>query len=319
MSRRSNVVAIEGATTSARTSITLSEVWALYCESMQRRQLSEYTVKHETENVRAVSKLINLDRPANSYGTSELEQVFDVMREAQLSPVTINHRVKTVKRLFSFAVIHGYLRTNPAEQVELMREPKTPIPSFSGEQLNTLFAKVNLNTFTGLRDLTMYLLVLDCGVRLRETLELTIQQVNLKERLLVGVRGKNQDICDVPLTDEMVEQLALYLQVRGALSTDALFVTLFGTPIARRTVQERLHDYGMSAKIENVRVSPHTLRHTFAKQWILNGGDVFSLQDMMRHHSMEMVRRYVHMWGTELQNQHDKFSPLKHLKFPKKR
>ena len=80
--------------------------------------------------------------------------------------------------------------------------------------------------------------------------------------------------------------------------------------MVRRTFQVRLREYGQAAGITGIRVSPHTLRHTFAKKWILNGGDVFSLQKILRHSSMDMVRRYVNLFSNEVQKQHDRFSPL---------
>jgi integrase/recombinase XerD len=81
----------------------------------------------------------------------------------------------------------------------------------------------------------------------------------------------------------------------------------------RRNVQERLTIYGSKVKLEGVRVSPHTFRHTFAKMYIMRDGDPFSLQALLGHSTLDMVRHYVNLWGSDLQKMHRQFSPVDHL------
>ncbi len=61
--------------------------------------------------------------------------------------------------------------------------------------------------------------------------------------------------------------------------------------------------------MENVRLSAHTFRHTFAKNWLMNGGDIFSLQKILGHRTLDMVRNYVNITFKDIQSQHSKFSP----------
>jgi integrase/recombinase XerD len=78
-------------------------------------------------------------------------------------------------------------------------------------------------------------------------------------------------------------------------------------------VQERLSIYGQKARLQGVRVSPHTFRHTFAKMYIMRGGDAFSLQAILGHSTLDMVRNYVNLWGSDLQKMHRQFSPVEYL------
>ncbi|MBI4371428.1 MAG: tyrosine-type recombinase/integrase [Elusimicrobia bacterium] len=71
--------------------------------------------------------------------------------------------------------------------------------------------------------------------------------------------------------------------------------------------------YGRQAGIEGVRVSPHTLRHTFAVLYVRSGGDSFSLQEILGHSTLEMTRRYVHLARRDVAEQHKKFSPMEFL------
>lgn len=80
-----------------------------------------------------------------------------------------------------------------------------------------------------------------------------------------------------------------------------------------RMAQGQITRYGRLAGIQGVRVSPHTFRHTFAKNWIVNGGDVFSLQKMLGHTTMEMVRRYVNLASEDVSRAHRSYSPADHM------
>lgn len=105
-----------------------------------------------------------------------------------------------------------------------------------------------------------------------------------------------------------------YLRERGDLITDVLFVTVNHSRIHSRTFQENLTDYGKSASLRGVRVSPHTFRHTMSKFYILNGGDAFTLQQILGHSTSDMVRHYVQLFRSDVQQQHRKFSPVENMK-----
>lgn len=89
-----------------------------------------------------------------------------------------------------------------------------------------------------------------------------------------------------------------------------LFLTYDGHQINDSTIRISLRDYGRKARITNKRVSPHTFRHTGALFYIMNGGDPFSLQKILGHSHMNMVRKYIQMADTDVRRQHNMFSPL---------
>jgi integrase/recombinase XerD len=89
-----------------------------------------------------------------------------------------------------------------------------------------------------------------------------------------------------------------------------LFVTYEGKPLSDNTVRKDLQELGRKAKIENKRVSPHTFRHTGALFYVMNGGDPFSLQKILGHSDMSMVRKYIQMTNTDIKKQHNLFSPI---------
>ncbi|MCT4572242.1 tyrosine-type recombinase/integrase, partial [Bacillus thuringiensis] len=94
---------------------------------------------------------------------------------------------------------------------------------------------------------------------------------------------------------------------------DALFVTVDNSRLSKRALQNRLQKYGEMSGIKDVRCSPHTFRHTFAKLSVQQGANIFELQAILGHTSMEIVKTYVNLFGNDVREAHKKFSPLKVL------
>lgn len=324
MTRRQNqLLAVQNpqhyAIAKRQASVALVDAIAAYLEWHTLHGSSSYTVKHERENLQAARNYLG-EFVLDQLAPADIEVRFiGFMRAKGLSGNTINLRLKTLKRFYKFSLQQKWIAVDPVASVAKVRSVSTEIPSLTMEQLTCLLSQPNRTTFTGERDYTFMCLAVDTGLRLREMLDLTVAQIDIKNRVIKGVVGKNQKRETITLTRAMCEQLQVYLDVRGAhVATDHLFVSLEGRPLHRKTIQDRIKAYGTKAKITDVRVSPHTLRHTFAKQWILGGGDVFSLQRMLRHSTMDQVKQYVYLWGREIQVQHDKFSPLAKLQSSQK-
>lgn len=112
----------------------------------------------------------------------------------------------------------------------------------------------------------------------------------------------------------MKEQIEKYIAIRGIVESTSLFVTIDGTALTKRQVQNRISFYGKNAKLEGVRCSPHTFRHTFAKLSVKGGAGIFELQQILGHTSMEMVKTYVNLFSEDVKEKHKSFSPLKGIK-----
>lgn len=312
MARRKNVVHLDKTNT-----VTVKEVpdneelLILRLQEMRRSELAPDTLKHESENIRSVLKLIPSGVSLLKLSTTDLEEmVFDSFRERHLKANTIIGRTKSLRRLYDTAIRHGLTRTNPALGIVIPARSNQGINSCDESQLTNLLLQPDLKTFVGLRDHCGMSLMIDTGIRLREMLDLTVQQVDLKSRMLRNVKGKNRKIQNIPLSPPMCKVLERYMSERGEVGCNALFVTIDNRPLRRRSFQERVEIYGKRAGIEGVRISPHTLRHTFAKHWIMSGGDAVSLKDMLRQSTMQQASDYVKFFAYELQALHDEHSPL---------
>nr|WP_238482563.1 site-specific integrase [Lederbergia galactosidilytica] len=180
------------------------------------------------------------------------------------------------------------------------------------QQISALLKQTDRRKFTGLRDYVLMLFLLDTGARISEALSVKIDDILFAEGR-VYLRNTKTDISRyVPISDRLKQELRQFLKIHGDMS-DYVFVNLRGKPIDKNSFRIIVNKYGKLAGVKNVRCSPHTFRHTFAKFYILNGGDAFSLMQIMGHTTMDMTKRYVRLFDTDILNKHRKYSPLQNL------
>lgn len=233
-------------------------------------------------------------------------------RNSGRSDATINGMLRAVRAFLNYCYEEGFIREDIGRQIKLIKEKQKVVETFSKEQSKKLLNQPDLKTFIGLRDLTIMMLLLESGIRISELCGINTYDINWRDGLIL-VDGKGNKQRHVPIQLTTLKQLEKYYKVRGELETTAFFITLSDTPLTVRQAQDRIKEYGRQAKIDRVRVSPHTFRHTFAKMYIKNGGDIFTLQKILGHTSLEMVRRYVNMFSGEVAAAHKKFSPIEGL------
>ncbi|WP_261807891.1 tyrosine-type recombinase/integrase [Paenibacillus sp. N3.4] len=147
-----------------------------------------------------------------------------------------------------------------------------------------------------------------------ELCNVKIGDVFFKEQEIRITRGKGGKARRAPIQQTCAKVIRRYLDIRGDLETDALFVNMNNEKISTRALQEKMHDYGLASSINGVRVSPHTFRHTMAKFYILNGGDPFTLRRILGHATLKMVEYYVELFSSDIKQQHKKYSPVENMK-----
>lgn len=139
------------------------------------------------------------------------------------------------------------------------------------------------------------ILLLDTLARVSEVTGLNLQDVDLKHRT-IRVMGKGRRERELPFGHVAAESLRRYAHnVVDHEPADPFFISRTGRRLTREGIAAAMRTCGRKAKIVGVRCSPHTLRHTGAKRFILAGGDVFTLQKLLGHSSLVMVRRYVEL------------------------
>ena len=235
-------------------------------------------------------------------------------RERPLAPSSLAGRVRTVRAFGSWVAAEFGLPESPVRRVPVPRVPERIIPSLREADLRGLLHAVDEGSTQSERDRAIVLLLLDTGLRLSEVAGLRVADVDLVEgRCRVIGKGNRERV--VPLGRKTRHALRVALVGRGRLRPDdAFFVGSGGRPLAAHAIQQLFRRLARRAGLD-VRCSPHVLRHTFARAFLQNGGDVFSLGRILGHSpaSLQVTRRYVDLLDDDLRAIHRAASPVDRL------
>lgn len=202
----------------------------------------------------------------------------------------------------------------PADKVELARTRRKQVTFLSEEELERLFAQPDLNKLAGLRDRAIMELLFSSGLRVSELVGLNRDHINLKRREFM-VRGKGQKDRPIFISPEAAKWVEHYLQKRSD-TAKPLFVRYSGNKqvdltgnfhrLTARSVQRLIARYTLLAGITK-HVSPHTLRHSFATDLLMNGADLRSVQALLGHSNIATTQIYTHVTDPHLKSVHEKF------------
>ncbi len=234
-----------------------------------------------------------------------------------ISSETTHRTYGGLRCFFKFLKRDSIIPSDSMLLVEKPRRERHLIQPLSSAQVLALLDQLESRSFLGLRNRLAMLLMLDSGLRLSEILTLRQCDVDMGAGSLL-VMGKGRKERKVPFASVTRKALESYLRLRQRIQTDSglLIVSQYGQRLTSRHIQLLVRRLGRNAGIQGVRVSPHTLRHTCATQYIRNGGDPFSLQAILGHSTLEMVRNYVNLANRDVYDQHKKFSPMDRLLSP---
>lgn len=231
----------------------------------------------------------------------------------ELSLITQNYHLIALRNFLKYCAKRD-IATLTADKVELPKTRRRQVSFLTTEETERLIESVDTSTTTGLRDRAMLELLFSSGLRVSELTNLNRDHINLQRGEFM-VRGKGQKDRPVFISPEATEWLALYLKSRND-SAVPLFVRYSGFKtgdergesfrLTPRSVQRLVQHYARMAGITK-HVSPHTLRHSFATDLLMNGADLRSVQSMLGHSNISTTQVYTHVTDQHLKEVHAKF------------
>jgi len=236
-------------------------------------------------------------------------------RAGGLSPFTIASSVRHVKRLFNFLEAEGVITVNPARRIKTPSPRRVEPKGIAQGDFLALLGTTEGGTVADLRDRAVLLLLADTGCRVGGLCGLRVYDVNLGTRL-ARVTEKGGKTRFVPFTRTTAEAIQWWLEVRPQGKGDSLFVGLGNrardelTPTGvAKMLKARAKRAGVAGP-----VNPHSFRHAFARDFLMGGGDLGTLADLLGHTSVMVTKDYYGIFTTqELQEKHARHSPIAQL------
>ncbi len=229
-----------------------------------------------------------------------------------MSSPSIARGLAAVRGFHKYLLIDGLSSADPTVAIETPRGWRRLPKTLSSNEVEALLDQPDESTPLGLRDKAMLELLYATGLRVSELVGLSRNSINL-ERGYVVVVGKGSKERAVPLGEVAAEAVRSYLERSRPLllksgETEALFISGRRRQITRQMFWERIRQYVRKAGIGR-RVSPHTLRHSFATHLLDHGADLRSVQAMLGHADISTTQIYTHVSRERLKQIHEKHHP----------
>ena len=246
----------------------------------------------------------------------ELEQS-DIMKfianlqEQELSTETINHYLRDLRAFFNWCSQIGYMEKI---EVKMVKGQEVFKETYTDEELQLLLEKPRTDKYCEWRSWAVINWILATGNREMTICNIKIGDINIVDKEILIRRAKNKKTQIIPMSTELSFILRQFVREfrSDAKEEDYLFCNVAGEKLTEDALKQSIRDYNYSRGVQ--RSSVHAFRHTFAKLWIRNNGDVFRLQKMLGHSTLDMTRRYVNLFSSDLQEGFDNYSPLDKMK-----
>ncbi|KGM46335.1 tyrosine-type recombinase/integrase [Neobacillus niacini] len=233
-----------------------------------------------------------------------------------LSVFTINIRLRNLKAIFRFLVDEGIINKNPTGNIPLVKDDEhEEVQGLADAEIDMILGSYDDKQFAQWRDKTLVLLLLDTGLRINEAMSLTVDNVGFQQNTLIvpSEIAKNRKHREIPISREISKRLRQLVDETEQYFGEGsrIFMNAYGDDFTADAFRKRLNR--LKKKLDIPKLHPHMLRHTFARNYILNGGDVFTLQKILDHADIQTTRKYIQMDSEHLRQQHNKFSPVRRL------
>ncbi len=258
-----------------------------YRRYLKRRNYSAHTVKYYLNVIKQF--VIWLNVPLEQADVAKIEQYIDYLHQKRMQPASINLYLAIIRVFYNYLRYEEKIKLlNPVSANCRLRVPK-PLPrALREEQVDEFF-----NVIKSKRDWAMFRLMLRCGLRVEEVANLSLGDIDLKQRRIMVLDGKGGKDRVVYISDDAVNGLLAYLKLRSHRRVKKVFLVekgdYKGQPISVRGIQKRMEYY---ARKTGLKISCHHLRHTMATQLLNADAEVASIQDLLGHNWISTTERY---------------------------
>ena len=261
----------------------------------------------------AVTPAVDVKAMLTEVDVNTVRAFLAYLNEQSYSKATSARKLATLRSFYKFLVRRGYIETSPVTAIRTPKQDKR-LPRFlDGEQINTLLACPDTNTMLGARDRAILETLYSSGLRVSELVGLNLSDVDFLGEVL-HVRGKGKKERLTPIGSSALQSLQRYLTFRdadprkGGFDPQALFINKHGQRLSTRSVRRKLDKYLLQVGLDP-RISPHTLRHSFATHMLNNGADLRVVQELLGHQSLSTTQVYTHLTTSHMKKAYEGAHP----------
>ena len=229
-----------------------------------------------------------------------------------LSSNSVASKVRNIRSFWSWSHKEHFIENNPFSNVKPPKATAREAVPLSPEEVSHLVKAIPLKDHRGYRDACISALLYGVGSRVTETLNILQENIHFDNGLIV-VLGKGNKERPLYMSSKVFKGLYKYQSLhRPNVTSKYFFIHEDGRPLSRSYFAHRMQKFVRIAGI-TITCTPHTLRYSFAIQFLRNGGDELTLQSILGHSTLDMTRRYVKLANSDIEGKLKKYSPVESL------
>jgi integrase/recombinase XerC len=282
------------------------------------RNASDLTIKAYREDLFGLIDWLETSRGKiprpDSLSPQDLRAFQAALQEAGYARTTIARKLASLRSFYRFAIRQGIATENPAKPLRNPRQQRKLPLVLSTAEIGRLLSAPPANETAGLRDRAILETMYSAGLRVSELVGLRDGDLDESEQI-IRVRGKGRKERISPLGSYAIKAIKRYRRKRTRHpKTDALgrqapvFVNRFGRILTTRSVGRMLEKHIAAAGLDS-RISPHSLRHSFATHLLDRGADIRSVQELLGHKSLATTQIYTHVSTANLRQVYERAHP----------
>lgn len=265
----------------------------MYITNCKQRNLREGTINHYKQSYKQFYNYFNRDMPLCDFDESTYNDYVVYLCDILDNDVSINAYLRDLITTVHFLQNKGYIQPFKMQSIKV---DKHNVQTYSDDELRLLLEKPNIKkcSFIEFQSWVMTNFLFSTGVRQRSLMNIKIIDIDFYNNVVYVNVTKNRKPLIVPINKTMVEILKEFLLYRqNKNDNDYLFCNVFGEQLVKSTCYHMLYEYNKRRGVQTTGI--HRYRHTFAKQWILNGGNVVTLQKILGHSSLAITQNYINL------------------------
>lgn len=250
--------------------------------------------------------LVERKIPMEILSSDHLHEFLSTLHELGISPRSQARILSGIKSFFNFLRLEGYIEESPAELIESPKLSRDLPDVLSVEEIDAMIAAIPLDKNESLRNHAIIETLYGSGLRVSELVDTRISRLDLNECLLI-VEGKGSKERLVPVSPVAANLIEEWLRQRSRMEVkpegnDILFLNRRGRPLTRVMIFHIIKELAALAGIKK-KVSPHTLRHSFATHLLEGGANLRAIQEMLGHESISTTELYLHLDRSRLRRE----------------
>lgn len=273
------------------------------------KNYSEHTLRSYRRDLLELKDFLN-DKDPKDITHLDLRRFLAELKRKNSAKRTIIRKISTIRSFFKFLFRDRYVKLNPAQNM-FMPKLDRKLPVFlDTKKVVMLVTSPELNDILGLRDRALLEVLYSTGIRVSELVGINIEDMDLVSGT-IKVRGKGKKERMTLLGREAEKALANYMKEREkffANTQGALFLNKNRTRLSARSVRRIIDKYVRKCSIEE-KISPHSIRHSFATHLLNNGADLRSVQELLGHKNLSTTQIYTHLGLGQIRQMYLKAHP----------